>query len=77
MWLTACPAESEQSGAEINYLQKHQSLMKQSFETLDKKLFRQIFKEPLTEWQDRCNILLVSFTNGGVAQLARAYGSYP
>jgi hypothetical protein len=31
----------------------------------------------LTVGQDSCNILLVSFTNGGVAQLARAYGSYP
>jgi hypothetical protein len=29
MWLTACPAESEQPGTEINYFQKQQSLRKQ------------------------------------------------
>jgi hypothetical protein len=28
MWLTACPAESEQPGTEINHIQKQQSLRK-------------------------------------------------
>jgi hypothetical protein len=31
MWLTACPAESEQPGTEINIFQKQQSLRKQPF----------------------------------------------
>jgi hypothetical protein len=29
MWLTACPAESEQPGTEITYFQKQQSIRKQ------------------------------------------------
>jgi hypothetical protein len=37
MWLTACPAESEQPGAEINYFQDQQYIQKLPLQPLQKK----------------------------------------
>src|SRR5699024_1066021 len=67
-----------------------QNICNHEYHKLQKKLFYEVFtrggcskmlsmhtKNVLTQSTTSCRIIFVGFFNGGVAQLARAYGSYP